>query len=255
MSADITTRMPYRYSIVVPVYNEAAVIGATCRALRDAMPEGGEVLICYDFDADTTLPALAALPESEKPKNLRLVKNDLGRGVRYAIEAGMRAADAPVVVVSMADLSDDLRQLPKMIELAEQGFDVVCASRYMPGGRQVGGPWLKGQMSRWAGISLYWLTGLPTSDPTNSYKAYRKAFLDRTPIESPAGFVLGIELTVKAYFGGGRVTQVPATWHDRTAGESRFQLKKWLPMYLHWYVWAFKQRLMGRPWRGRLARP
>lgn len=244
--------MPFRYSIVVPVYNEAAVIGATCRALRDAMPPGGEMLVCYDFDGDSTLPALAALPESDKPQNLRLVKNDLGRGVRYAIDAGMRAADAPVVVVSMADLSDDLRQLPTMIELAEKGFDVVCASRYMQGGRQLGGPWLKGQMSRWAGISLYWLTGLPTSDPTNSYKAYRKAFLDRTPIESTAGFVLALELTAKAYFGGGRVTQVPATWWDRTAGESRFELRKWLPMYFQWYFWAFGQRLRGRPWRGRL---
>jgi hypothetical protein len=35
---------------------------------------------------------------------------------------------------------------------------------------------------------------------------------------------------------------VPASWHDRTAGESRFRLRKWLPQYLRWYVWAFRQR-------------
>ena len=84
-----------RYSVVVPVFNEADNIGAFCRAARSQLPAGYEVLVCYDFDTDTTLPALAALDETEKPANLRLVRNDLGPGVRYAIEAGMREARAP----------------------------------------------------------------------------------------------------------------------------------------------------------------
>ena len=81
--------------------------------------------------------------------------------------------------------------------------------------------------------------------PTNSFKAYRKDFLDRTPIESEAGFSLGLELTVKAHFGGERVEELPATWRDRTAGESRFRLAAWLPLYLRWYVWALRRRWFG----------
>lgn len=234
-----------RYSMVVPVFNEAETIGPLCRAALASWPPGYELLVCYDFEGDSTLPALAALPAAEKPAALRLVKNDLGRGVRFAIEAGMRAARAPVVVVSMVDLSDDYGKLETMVEGVERGADVVAASRYMPGGRQIGGPWLKGQLSRLGGLSLRALTGLPTHDPTNSFKAYGKAFLDRTPIESPAGFALGLELTVKAHFGGGRVEEVPATWRDRTAGESRFQLWKWLPLYLRWYFWAIRRRWLG----------
>jgi len=233
-----------RYSMVVPVFNEAENIGPLCRAALD-WPPGYELLICYDFDGDSTLPALAALPAAARPAELRLVKNDLGRGVRYAIEAGMRAARAPVVVVSMVDLSDDYSRLEAMVEGVERGADVVAASRYMPGGRQLGGPWLKGQLSRWGGLSLHALSGLPTRDPTNSFKAYKKSFLDRTPIESPAGFVLGLELTVKAHFGGGKVEEVPATWRDRTAGESRFRLWTWLPLYLRWYFWAIRRRWLG----------
>ncbi|HEX4125188.1 MAG TPA: hypothetical protein VHY37_10720, partial [Tepidisphaeraceae bacterium] len=113
---------------------------------------------------------------------------------------------------------------------------------YMKGGKQIGGPKLKGLLSRTAGLTLYWLTGLPTHDPTNSFKAYRKEFLDRTPIESTAGFCLGLELTVKAHFAGAKVEEVPASWQDRTAGTSRFKLMKWLPMYLHWYFLAFRKR-------------
>src|SRR5262249_3836812 len=143
-----------RYSVVVPVYNEADNIGPLCRRLRAELPPGHEVLICYDMDSDTTLPSLAALPPQDKPERLRLVKNDLGPGVRYAIEAGMRAADAPVVVVMMADLSDELGRVEEMVRRVEAGADVVCGSRYMPGGRQLGGPWLKGTLSRCAGLSL-----------------------------------------------------------------------------------------------------
>ena len=238
-----------RYSVVVPVFNEAETIGPLCRAALASWPPGYELLVCNDFEGDSTLPALAALPAADKPAALRLNKNDLGRGVRFAIEAGMRAARAPVVVVSMVDLSDDYGKLEAMVEGVERGADVVAASRYMRGGKQIGGPWLKGQLSRLGGLTLHALSGLPTHDPTNSFKAYKKAFLDRTPIESPAGFALGLELTVKAHFGGGRVAEVPATWRDRTAGESRFQLWKWLPLYLRWYFWAFRQRLSGRPRR------
>jgi glycosyltransferase involved in cell wall biosynthesis len=236
-----------RYSVVVPVFNESENIGPFCRAALAQLPPGFELLVCYDFDGDATLPALAALPAGEKPPDVRLVRNDLGRGVRYAIDAGMRAARAPVVLVTMADLSDDFPKVEEMVRRAEAGADVVCASRYMRGGRQHGGPWFKGLLSRTAGVSLYWLAGLPTHDPTNSFKAYRKDFLDRTPIESTDGFTLSLELTVKAHFNGGRVEEVPATWNDRVAGRSRFQLRKWLPLYLRWYFAALGAAWFKRP--------
>ena len=159
----------------------------------------------------------------------------------------MKAARAPVVLVTMADLSDELGGVEEMIRRCEAGAAVVCGSRYMKGGKQIGGPWFKSFLSRMAGVSLYWIAGLPTHDPTNSFKTYRTEFLRTHPIESTAGFCLGIELTAKAHFDGERVEEVPTTWRDRTAGESRFNLRKWLPMYLHWYLWALKQRIKGRP--------
>jgi glycosyltransferase involved in cell wall biosynthesis len=228
--------------VVVPVWNEAANIGPFCRAVAAAFPPGYELLVCYDTDDDSTLPALAALPDAEKPAELRLVRNRLGPGVRWAIEAGFQAARAPVVLVTMVDLSDDYRIVEAMVARAEAGAAVVCASRYMPGGRQSGGPWLKRLLSRTAGISLHRLAGLPTHDPTNSFKAYRTDFLRRTPIESRAGFSLALELTVKAHFAGLRVEEIPAHWQDRTAGKSRFRLFAWLPHYLRWYLWALRKR-------------
>jgi dolichol-phosphate mannosyltransferase len=53
---------------------------------------------------------------------------------------------------------------------------------------------------------------------------------------------LNLELTVKAFLAGYRITEVPATWRDRTSGQSRFRLWKWLPLYLRWYFYAFRPK-------------
>jgi hypothetical protein len=113
----------------------------------------------------------------------------------------------------------------------------------MPGGHQVGGPLLKRLMSRTAGLTLHWFAGVPTHDPTNNFKLYSRRFLDSVTIESTAGFELALELTVKATLDRRGVAEVPTTWRDRTAGQSNFRLRKWLPHYLHWYRVAFVGRL------------
>jgi hypothetical protein len=130
-----------------------------------------------------------------------------------------------------------------MVALAVGGADVVAASRYMRGGHQVGGPPIKRVMSRTAGLTLHWFAGVPTHDPTNNFKLYARRFLDSVTIESTAGFELALELTVKATIAHRTVAEVPTTWRDRTAGESNFKLRKWLPHYLHWYWVAFRARL------------
>ena len=175
---------------------------------------------------------------------MRGLRNDLGRGVLNAMKAGMDATAGAYVLISMADGSDGPHVVDPMVALARDGADVVSASRYMPGGRQVGGPLLKRLMSRTAGLTLHWFAGVPTHDPTNNFKLYSRRFLDSVTIESDAGFELALELTVKATIAGRRVAEVPTTWRDRTSGQSNFKLRKWLPNYLHWYwVVAFRARL------------
>jgi dolichol-phosphate mannosyltransferase len=226
---------------VMPVYNEAANIGRALAEIDRLVPLPKRVLVVYDFDEDDTVPEVrrlaAAYPWVE------LVRNTLGRGVLHAVRAGIAATTAEVVVITMADLSDDVAVVPRMVHLIrDEGYDVVCASRYMRGGRQIGGPWLKGFLSRAAGLSLYWLAGLPTHDATNAFRAYRRALLREIPIESRGGFAYSLELTAKAHAQGRRITEVPSTWQDRSAGQSRFRLRAWLPHYLRWYAYALTHR-------------
>ena len=227
-------------SIVIPVYNEPDNITPTLSSIARAVRTPAEIIVVYDFDEDTTVPVVRALAD-EMP-NVRLVKNELGRGVLNAMKAGIAEAAAPYVVISMADGSDDVARIDEMVELARRGADVVAASRYMRGGAQIGGPRLKGLMSRAAGLSLHWFGRVPIHDATNNFKLYSRRFLDTVSIESRGGFELAIELTVKATLAGRTLAEVPAEWRDRTAGESRFKLRAWLPLYLRWYVYLFNGR-------------
>jgi glycosyltransferase involved in cell wall biosynthesis len=229
-------------SIVLPVFNEGETVRPVLKSLAAAIHVPFEMLVVYDFDEDTTVPVLRSL-QSEIPE-LRPVRNRLGRGVLNAMKAGIADSKAPYVLISMADGSDDPVVVDSMVALAGDGdgADVVAASRYMRGGHKVGGPRLKRLMSRTAGLTLHWLAGVPIHDPTNNFKLYSRRLLDSVTIESTAGFELALELSVKATLAGRRLAEVPTTWRDRTAGQSNFKLRKWLPHYLHWYFAALRGR-------------
>jgi dolichol-phosphate mannosyltransferase len=235
-------------SVVMPVFKEGEAVEPILRATTASIATPHEILVVYDFDEDPTVPVIDRVA-TELPA-IRGLRNDLGRGVLKAMKAGIAASRGDYVLISMADGSDEPHIVDSMVALAQDGADVVAASRYMRGGHQVGGPPLKRLMSRTAGLSLHWFAGVPTHDPTNNFKLYSRRFLDAVTIESAAGFELALELTVKATLEGRRVAEVPTTWRDRTAGESNFKLRKWLPHYLHWYRMAF----VGR-WRHAAGRP
>lgn len=232
-----------RISVVLPVFNErdniAPCLAGLWRALADVEHE---ILVCYDFDEDTTLAGIRAMGDAA-PRTVRLVKNTLGRGPHKAIQAGFQAASGDVVVTTMADLSDPPEVILPMAAAIRAGAAVVSGSRYMPGGSQQGGPLLKRTLSRIAGVSLAWVANVGTCDATSNFRAYSKKFLDTTTIEATAGFEIALELTVKAHLAGAGVGEVPSSWVDRTAGESRFRLWKWLPNYLRWYLRAMREPL------------
>ena len=149
---------------------------------------------------------------------------------------------APTVVVTMADGSDDPRQIDALTELVERGVVVAAGSRYMAGGQQIGGPRLKRMLSRIAGTSLHLFASIGTRDATNSFKAYNADFVREVTIQSRDGFEIGLELTAKARRARLPVAELPTIWLDRTTGQSNFQLRSWIPKYLRWYFFAF-----GRP--------
>jgi len=232
---------PPALTIVIPVYNEGANFRRLWSQVATAIHIPFRALVVYDFDEDDTLPVAKELVASGEHR-IVLCRNSYGRGVTGAIKTGLESVASGPVLVTMADLSDDLTQVDAMYALYQQGFDVICGSRYMPGGRLFGGPRLKQALSRISGLTLHYFRGIPTHDATNSFKLYDATMVRKLGVESKAGFELGLELTTKAFLHGYRIAEIPTTWRDRSAGKSRFKLLKWLPSYLRWYFFAFRPR-------------
>ena len=226
-----------RVSVVIPVYNEGEAIERCVDQLLDAITFPAELLFVYDDPSDTTVAPLerrAALDARVKP-----TLNTYGRGPAKAIRFGVDAATSPVVVVTMADGSDDPHQIDELTKLVERGVVVAAASRYMKGGQQVGGPLVKASISRLAGITLHWVARVGTHDPPNSFKAYDREFVRSVGIDSDAGFAIGLELVAKARRSRQKVAEIPTIWLDRVEGESNFRMREWLMVYLKWWFFAF----------------
>lgn len=228
--------MTPRVSVVIPAFNEGADVVPFLDRIFEAITLPAEVLVVYDTPTDTTVPYLNDY--AERDTRLRPLHNTYGRGPAKALRYGIDQAAADVVVVTMADGSDDPMQIDQLTRLVERGVAIACASRYMRGGQQVGGPWLKSHVSRFAGVSLHLLARVGTHDATNSFKAYSRKFIQQVGIDSDAGFELGIEMVAKARRLGLPVAELPTIWLDRAAGTSNFKVKAWIPRYLHWYLYA-----------------
>jgi glycosyltransferase involved in cell wall biosynthesis len=226
--------------IVIPVYNEGKSILTVLKAIDDHVRTPSRVLICYDNDNDTTLSALDAY-KNRHP--IVKVKNE-GVGAHGAVMTGFKKSTADAVLVLPAD--DDYNQpmIDKMVQKLDSGCEIVCASRFMEGGSMVGCPLLKQILVRLGNFTLFHLAGLPTHDATNGFRLFTKRVVNTIEIESKAGFTYSIEYMVKCHRLGWAIGEVPVQWYERRTGKSRFQLFKWLPGYIKWYLYAFQTRLI-----------
>ena len=241
-----------RVSVVMPAYNEGGQIVPVLDRIFESVRLPCEVLVVVDTDGDTTVPVVEEY--AQKEPRLRCLVNTYGPGPANAIRYGIAAAAAPVAVVTMADGCDDARQIDDLARLVERGVAVAAASRYVAGGQQVGGPYLKGVLSQTAGRSLRLLAHVGTRDATNSFKAYSVSFVRQVGIDSRDGFEIGIELTAKARRMRMPIAEIPTIWLDRQAGVSNFRVAQWIPKYLRWYRFAFGARLSAEEVRARVTR-
>jgi glycosyltransferase involved in cell wall biosynthesis len=212
--------MSVRVSVVMPAYQEGDAIVPVLTRIVEAVESEHEVIVVVDSEADTTIPAVREF--AQRAPQVRVAVNTYGRGPAHAIRYGIDQAQGSVAVVTMADGSDDPRQIDTLARLVERGVVVAAASRYVAGGQQVGGPLVKTMMSRTAGITLGAFARVGTRDATNSFKAYSTDFIRAVGIHSRSGFEIGLELTAKARRLRLPVAEVPTIWLDRTLGGSNF---------------------------------
>ncbi len=227
-------------SIIIPVHYDEDSIGEVIKAIEQHVDAEYEIVVVDDHSNDRTADIVKNLTLTYK--NIHLVQNNKEPGFANALKTGFDNARSDIVIPVMADLCDDPDTINRMYEKALEGFDIICGSRYVRGGRKLGGSLVKSFFSRFVGVSLHFFTAIPTHDISNSFKLYRKKVIESIDIES-SGFEIYAEIPLKAYFLGYKITEIPTTWLNRKEGESKFGIFKHGSRYLKLYLWAIWKKI------------
>jgi glycosyltransferase involved in cell wall biosynthesis len=221
-------------SIIIPVYNEEENIKYLLDNLKKELKGNYEVIVIDDFSVDNTCAVVKEMLNVFP--NLRFVRNQYEKGFANALRTGFVMARNEIVIPVMADLCDEIKIIPQMHNKILEGFDIVCGSRYIKGGERKKGPFLKSITSRYFNKIVHLITKIPNTDVTNPFKAYRKVILDKIKTKSK-GFEISLELVLRAYFAGYKITELPTIWQERILGESKFYFIKnsigYLKGFLH----------------------
>jgi len=226
-------------SIIIPAHNEEESIVDVITGIESSLEIPHELIVVNDHSADRTAELVRVL--AKKYPAIQLVSNPGKKGFAEAVKSGLSQAHNELIVFIMADSCDDTQSIKAMLKKIGEGYDVVCGSRYIKGGARIGGSRVKGFFSFLAGISMFHLTGIPTHDVVNTFKMYRKSVLDSIEMRA-ASFEISMELSLRAYYAGFKVTEVPTVWKERKKGKSSFNLLKLFPKYLRFYLWAIARR-------------
>lgn len=235
-----------RSVVVVPTYNEAASIGELLARLAEHAPDA-DVVVVDDASPDGTADLVRADPRFGRGVHLigRPGKDGLGAAYRsgfaWALDQGYEA-----VVQMDADLSHPVERVPTLLA-ALDGADVAVGSRYTPGGGVVAWPWRRRLLSRGGNRYVRLVLGLTTHDATAGFKAFRSMALRRIgATESTSeGYCFQVENTWRAERRGLAVVEVPITFTDRSAGESKMSGAIVREALLRVVAWRFAE-LTGR---------
>ena len=233
--------MPPEFSIIIPAHNEEDSLKEAILSLENTLSdEKFEIIIVNDHSTDKTVDIGREL--TGRYSNIRLLHNIGKKGFAPTLITGFKRARGEFLIPVMADGCDDPDTIKKMYKKAEEGYDLICASRYTKGGKRIGGSKLKGFFSKFVGKSLHFLIRIPTTDIANAFKLYRKEALQKIKIAEDSSFAVSMEIALKMHYQGFRITEVSTSWKGRKQGKSKFQILKIIPLYLKWYLWALMKR-------------
>jgi dolichol-phosphate mannosyltransferase len=228
--------------VVVPTYNEADNIEQLLSEIHAAVP-AAHVLVVDDNSPDGTGQIVDGLASRDARIHAMHRPAKMGLGTAYV--AGYRWAlerDYEAFVQMDADFSHDPRYLPVMLE-ALATYDLVAGSRYVNGISVVN--WKLGRLLISMGGSSYarMLTGLPLRDVTAGFLVFRRAMLQRIPLDRvhSNGYAFNIEMKFWAHRLGGRILEYPIIYVDRRVGVSKMDrgivAEAMLTPFRLWLAW------------------
>ncbi len=199
-------------SIIVPVFNEAATVGAVLDRLRAVhLPAAREIVVVDDGSTDGTRAVLDAIARGP---DLRVVHAARNGGKGSAIRLGLAEIRGTVVAIQDADLELDPAQLADLVQPILDGrANVVYGSRFLEGRPEA--PWVTIAANRF----LTWVTnvlyGARLTDMETCYKLMTAPLARSLVLESDR-FEIEPEITSKLLRRGERILELPVRFSPRT---------------------------------------
>jgi dolichol-phosphate mannosyltransferase len=239
-----------RALIVTPTYNEADSIRELLERVLRSEPRA-DVLVVDDGSPDGTAELVRSMIADESRLHIleRSAKQGLGAAYRAGFAWGLtRGYDA--LVEMDADLSHPPERLPALLDGLGQA-DLVIGSRYVTGGRTVNWSRTREAISRAGNAYIRLVLHLPVHDATAGFRAYRRNLLLTLGIESVQsnGYCFQVEMAHRAWQEGFRVAEIPITFTERAAGESKMNRQivvEALVRVLGWALAGGRQRTRPR---------
>ena len=219
--------------IIIPIYNEGKNLKKILNLFEKNINFPYLVYICYDKKNEPGLKYIDPLK-----KNIFKIKNNKS-GPNHAILKGIKAGKSENVLVYMADDFENIKLINKMIKLGSN-YDLIVPSRYVKGGVFENAKFFKKLITDTASIVINKILRIPVMDNTNAFKFFKRKILKRINFVSTIGFTFALELTIKSYFEGFRIKEIPCVWRDLTGRKSNFKVIEWLPSYALWLFYIVK---------------
>lgn len=235
--------MPPELSIVIPAFDEEARLPRSLEALGHLLASGeraAEILVVDDGSSDRTGEVARSADTRGIP--LRVLRHEPNRGKGYAVKRGLLASEAPLALVTDADLSTPPEMLPRLeAALQERGLDLALGSRALPDSEvELPQTWIRRSMGKTFNRILRAATGLPFRDTQCGFKLLRMDSM-RTVVEAlrVERFAWDVELCLLAHGSGLRVEEVPVVW--RNSPQSKVSLLG-DPLEMLRQVWRVRRR-------------
>ncbi len=227
-------------SVVIPVYNEERSVEPLCAALfsvLDAMSIRFEVIAVNDGSTDQSMAQLVA--QSRLRQELKVVDLRRNYGQTAALMAGIDHATGEVLVTIDADLQNDPKDIPALLEKLEEGYDVVSGWRR---DRQ-DAPIRRNFVSAVANKLISRVSGVVLKDYGCTLKAYRRDVIKDVRLYGEMHRFVPIYAT----WMGARVFEMPVRHHARQFGESKYGLERTVKVILDLVVVKFLDRHFEKP--------
>ncbi|MEK6584484.1 MAG: glycosyltransferase [Nitrospirota bacterium] len=241
VNADIRERpSPLTLSIVIPVRNDGLNLKIMLKILSATVEVDHELLIVSESTEDESHNIVGHL--SGNNPRVKFILNSLGPGVGHAICAGINESRGKYILILTADDLGPVLAIEAMCGFMDQGYDLVCPTRYALGRRCWGGPWLSRLFSRLANTLFFWIVETPLTDLTLGIKMFQSSIVRKINLESTMGWSFALELSIKAQLNNLRIAQIPIISINRFyGGKSNFKLIPWGGAYSRLFFWGIKE--------------